>query len=34
MPILIDGVDLGLTLGEVSEVYREVFGIYTDPGMI
>ena len=34
MPILIDGVDAGLTLGEVSDVYREVFGIYTDPGMI
>lgn len=34
MPILIDGVDVGLTLGEVSDVYREVFGVYTDPGMI
>ena len=34
MPVLIDGVDAGLTLGEVSDVYREVFGVYTDPGLI
>ncbi|MCB0353966.1 MAG: methylmalonyl-CoA mutase family protein [Bdellovibrionales bacterium] len=34
MPVLIDAVDSGVTLGEVSDVYREVFGIYTDPGTI
>ena len=34
MPSLIDGVDAGVTLGEVSDVYREVFGVYHDPGMI
>jgi methylmalonyl-CoA mutase N-terminal domain/subunit len=34
MPSLIDGVEVGVTLGEVSDIYREVFGVYTDPGMI
>jgi methylmalonyl-CoA mutase, N-terminal domain len=34
MPILIDAVDIGVTLGEVCDVYREVFGVYTDPGLI
>ena len=34
MPALIDGVDVGVTLGEVSDIYREVFGVYTDPGGI
>lgn len=34
MPSLIDGVDCGVTLGEVSDIYREVFGVYTDPGLI
>lgn len=34
MPALIDAVDAGVTLGEISDIYREVFGIYTDPGMI
>ncbi len=34
MPVLIDGVDAGLTLGEVSDIYREVFGVYKDPGML
>jgi methylmalonyl-CoA mutase, N-terminal domain len=34
MPVLIDGVEAGVTLGEVSDVYREVFGVYTDPGLI
>jgi methylmalonyl-CoA mutase N-terminal domain/subunit len=34
MPELIDGVEAGLTLGEVSDVYREVFGVYRDPGII
>jgi methylmalonyl-CoA mutase N-terminal domain/subunit len=34
MPVLIDAVDVGVTLGEVSEIYREIFGVYTDPGMI
>jgi methylmalonyl-CoA mutase N-terminal domain/subunit len=34
MPELIEGVDVGLTLGEVSDIYREVFGVYSDPGLI
>ena len=34
MPILIDAVDSGVTLGEVSDLFREVFGVYTDPGLI
>lgn len=33
MPDLIDGVNVGVTLGEVSDIYREVYGVYTDPGM-
>lgn len=34
MPALIDGVEVGLTLGEVSDIYRDVFGVYRDPGTI
>lgn len=34
MPVMIDAVDKGVTLGEVSQIYREVFGVYTDPGLI
>jgi methylmalonyl-CoA mutase N-terminal domain/subunit len=34
VPILIDGVSAGMTLGEISDVYRKVFGTYTDPGML
>jgi len=34
MPALIKAVDAGATLGEVSDIYREVFGVYTDPGLI
>lgn len=34
MPYLIAAVDDGVTLGEVSDIYREVFGVYTDPGSI
>lgn len=34
VPILIDAVSVGVTLGEISDVYRRVFGIYTDPGML
>ena len=34
MPALIDAVDSGVTLGEVSDLYRDVFGVYTDPGLI
>ncbi len=34
MPILLDGVGEGITLGEVSDVFREIFGVYRDPGMI
>jgi methylmalonyl-CoA mutase N-terminal domain/subunit len=31
---LIDAVDSGVTIGEVSQVFRECFGVYTDPGDI
>lgn len=34
VPVLIEAVDAGVTLGEVSDIYRNVFGIYTDPGML
>lgn len=34
VPILLDAVDVGVTLGEVSKVYRKVFGTYSDPGML
>lgn len=34
MPVLIDAVQHGVTLGEVSDIYREVFGVYTDPGLV
>lgn len=34
MPDLIEAVDCGVTLGEVSDIYRQVFGVYTDPGLI
>lgn len=34
MPSLIEGVDAGVTLGEVSDIYREVFGVYHDPGLV
>lgn len=34
MPSLISGADVGITLGEVSDIYRQVYGVYTDPGLI
>lgn len=34
MPALIEGADIGITLGEVSDIYRKVYGVYTDPGLI
>lgn len=34
MPVLIEAVEAGATLGEISDVYRDEFGIYTDPGLI
>lgn len=34
MPILVDAVADGVTLGEVSDVYRSVYGEYRDPGTI
>jgi methylmalonyl-CoA mutase N-terminal domain/subunit len=34
VPVLIDAVDAGVTLGEVSDIYRKVFGTYSDPGML
>ena len=34
MPALIDAVDVGVSVGEVSDIFREVFGVYRDPGVI
>ncbi len=34
MPVLVEAVHAGVTIGEVSDIYREVFGVYTDPGLI
>jgi methylmalonyl-CoA mutase N-terminal domain/subunit len=34
MPVLIDAVEVGVSVGEVSELFREVFGVYHDPGLI
>lgn len=31
---LVEAVDVGITLGEISDVYRDVFGAYRDPGTI
>jgi methylmalonyl-CoA mutase N-terminal domain/subunit len=31
MPVLIDAVKDGVSLGEVSDVYRQVFGLYREP---
>jgi methylmalonyl-CoA mutase N-terminal domain/subunit len=32
MPHLIKAVDLGCSVGEISDIYRDVFGEYRDPG--
>lgn len=34
MPALIDAVKAHVTLGEISDVYREVFGVYRDPAWL
>jgi len=34
MPALIKGVEAGVSVGEVSQIFREVFGVYKDPGLI
>ncbi len=34
MPVLVEAVDKGVTLGEISDIYRDVFGIYRDPGFV
>jgi len=31
MPALVEAVDRGCSVGEISDVYREVFGVYRDP---
>jgi len=31
MPVLIEAVKDGASLGEVSDVYRQVFGLYREP---
>jgi methylmalonyl-CoA mutase N-terminal domain/subunit len=34
MPSLIEAVKCYCTLGEISDIYREVFGVYQDPGWL
>ena len=34
MPPLIAAVDVGCTVGEISDLYREVFGEYRDPAYL
>ena len=34
MPPLVDAVKVGCTVGEISDIYREVFGVYRDPAWI
>ena len=34
MPILVEAVEKGVSVGEVADVYRSVFGVYTDPGLL
>lgn len=34
MPVLLDAVKAECTVGEISDVYREVFGVYHDPAWI
>jgi methylmalonyl-CoA mutase N-terminal domain/subunit len=34
MPSLIEAVSQGVTLGEVCAIYREVYGVYKDPGFV
>jgi methylmalonyl-CoA mutase N-terminal domain/subunit len=34
MPAVIDAVKIDCTLGEISDVYREVFGVYRDPAWL
>ena len=34
MPVLIDAVKVNCTLGEISDIYREVFGVYRDPAWL
>lgn len=34
MPALVDAVDDGVTVGEVSDIFRDVFGVYRDPGLL
>jgi methylmalonyl-CoA mutase N-terminal domain/subunit len=34
MPPIMDAVRVGVSVGEISDVYREVFGVYTDPAFV
>ena len=34
MPPIITAVKAGATLGEISDIFREVFGIYRDPAFL
>jgi methylmalonyl-CoA mutase N-terminal domain/subunit len=34
MPPICDAVRIGASVGEISDIFRTEFGIYTDPGWI
>ena len=34
MPPIVEAVREGVTVGEISDVYREVFGVYQDPATV
>lgn len=34
MPPIMDAVRVGVSVGEISDVYREVFGVYRDPAFV
>ena len=34
MPSIVDAVREGCTVGEISDIYREVFGVYGDPAWV
>ncbi len=34
MPLLVDAVKDGVTLGEICDVYRDEFGVYRDPAWL
>jgi methylmalonyl-CoA mutase N-terminal domain/subunit len=34
MPVIIDAVQQECSVGEISDVFRDVFGVYRDPAWI